>query len=349
MFGLKLCQYLRLFYETAIFFYSIFFLLGCVPKINLIDYPNAYVKSILIPDVCRSRYEQKTVIAVSDFKNNSSFTDNNIALAATSLVEDIFSQKSGAKVVSRTDLESVLKEQKLQESGLLSEENLMQAGRLAGAQYIVSGSVDFVRENGSDYSNVAEAATVAGDISSALSKDKTYSGLGLLAEGVLAFSSGYKLEAGLSVKIINVSTAEVIFSKKISDTVSLGNIKPDLKQRQNAVRSAINKALTNNAQDLVQPFEQLGYIKNIKTQNNKAFIAKINLGRINGLKEGDEFEILRPIETVDSLTQKASCELVLLPMTLTISNQIALREAWGLLKTNRIELIENSLLMRKKR
>jgi len=87
--------------------------------------------------------EAETTIAVLNFENNSIFQREKYAPLAGGLCQIFISelnQVAELKIVEREKLNKILDEIKLAQSGLVSSNEQMKAGNLAGAQYMVFGS-----------------------------------------------------------------------------------------------------------------------------------------------------------------------------------------------------------------
>lgn len=111
-----------LFTLTAILF------TGCSPKVN--------VKALQPAKVDRMAHTKK--IAVTPFQNDTTGLSGKIEAGIASKKLD---GKRYFTTISRNDISKVLKEQKLQDSGLLKESTSVQLGELLGAQAIISGDV----------------------------------------------------------------------------------------------------------------------------------------------------------------------------------------------------------------
>jgi len=85
--------------------------------------------------------------------------DPKLDRAITSSVESMLADLGGVDVYSRDDLAKVIKEQKLQQSGLFDENSLVQLGKLTGVRYIITGSIDGVIQEYKDYTSMAKIAS----------------------------------------------------------------------------------------------------------------------------------------------------------------------------------------------
>ncbi len=92
------------------------------------------------------RISQTKVIAVADF------THDNVGLSRkieAKLSNFTIENKKYFTIVSRNDINKVIEEQKLQNSGLVNDENIVKVGELIGAQAIISGNVSPVTKQDS--------------------------------------------------------------------------------------------------------------------------------------------------------------------------------------------------------
>lgn len=84
-----------------------------------------------------------TTIAVMDFKNNSLFEKEKQESLAKGLAEILItelSQVQEIQVVERQQLNAIIEEMQLAQTGLLSENTSIEVGKLLGAKFLVLGS-----------------------------------------------------------------------------------------------------------------------------------------------------------------------------------------------------------------
>jgi len=90
-----------------------------------------------------SAVKAQTTLAVLDFENNSFFNPEEYQPLTKGLADIIITelgQINAVQIVERKDLKTVLDELKLSQSGLLSENNSLQVGKMLGAKNLVFGS-----------------------------------------------------------------------------------------------------------------------------------------------------------------------------------------------------------------
>ncbi len=92
--------------------------------------------------------EETPSMALLPFENmNGDPNQNYLKGIIPSILEEDISSSGVVQVVDRDNLETVLEEQKLQYSGLMNEENALEAGRLLGAKYMLGGSYVFLGQD----------------------------------------------------------------------------------------------------------------------------------------------------------------------------------------------------------
>ena len=92
--------------------------------------------------------QEPVSLAVLPFNNMNRNQDQDYltGIITSILVEDL-SQSGSLRIVERENIREVLKEQKLQMSGLLDEKSAMKAGKLLGASYILKGGYVFLGQD----------------------------------------------------------------------------------------------------------------------------------------------------------------------------------------------------------
>jgi TolB-like protein len=112
----------------------------------------------LVSSYIRNKPSGKPVFAVMNFNNIGSDAEAlHIGESVSEYVSYLFSRASALTVVERKQIKVLLDEMALQQSGLTGEQTAIDFGKLAGAQYIVTGSVAPI---GGDYHIVARILEV---------------------------------------------------------------------------------------------------------------------------------------------------------------------------------------------
>lgn len=184
-----------------------------------------------------------------------------------------FVESKKFKVIERSELELVMKEQKLGLTGVITPQTAAQIGKILGVEYMVIGTVN-------------EYGTKSSDV-------------GAFGVGVKSHSA----VVGLDIRVIDTSTAEIVSAatgegKKSSKGLKLSNsdiFPTDVKMGSNkfnssligkATREAVDKAAKKVIDDLGGQWK--GSI--IKISNGTVFL---NAGKNVGIKKGDEFKVIR--------------------------------------------------------
>ena len=169
--------------------------------------------------------ENRVRVAVMNFENNSSWHywgDNLGYAAADELVTQLFGTGQFS-LVERSQLEAVLAEQDLGQSGLVNPAQAAEIGRLLGVQLILTGSI------------------------TRFSIDTKGGGFG-------GFGVEYsEAESNLDIRLIDTNTAEIMFADDGESKIRLGgfNIK-GLNFRQDFDAGLAQEALRPAVEDVVQ-------------------------------------------------------------------------------------------------
>ncbi|MFK7900649.1 MAG: CsgG/HfaB family protein [Cyclobacteriaceae bacterium] len=141
--------------KTANFLAEHYYQLGLEQSGDGTDYNNckkakeSFQKSLsYIPDykdvttkinLCNNTITKR--IAVFKFVNSPNVTceQNFLDALSSGIISNLFDAED-TKVIAREEIDKIYKEQKLALSGLLDEETVVEAGKLLGAQYILSGT-----------------------------------------------------------------------------------------------------------------------------------------------------------------------------------------------------------------
>ena len=279
------------------------------------------ISPVGIGAVGASHSTRKTKFKVEEAKRK---VDAKVSGTVTDAVEATLAQMGGAKIYSRTDLQKILNEQKLQQSGLLSEKNLVEVGKIAGVKYIVTGSINNVKQK---YIEKTDTLSSADTGNKTLNQLKTVANLAILVKN--AVLSGMTVETSMTIKILDVKSAEIVFSKKVSGKSSIGDVKnPSFDQLVGGLKEAAANAIKEANADLSKYFKVRGYVVKIKS-NKKDRVALINIGENMKIKTGQEFFVYSFEEVQDPISGAKSCDMTKAPLTLTASNQITRSKTWA--------------------
>lgn len=239
----------------------------------------------------------------------------NIGEYAQSATENIVSQIGGMKVFERTHLESILNEMKFQMS-IADQDTIVSAGKLAGVKYIFAGTVDSI-----------SARYVAPDNSRTQSTGNSIFDLALSIGKVAANTqTGWIVNVELTAKLIDVETGQVVINQKVKGREVAGGgsaLNPELIAE--AAKKAMGEAVEDLKPVLSQRYSQKSYIKQLRGSKT---VALIDMGTDAGIKPGEKLDIFDFVEVTDPFSGEKTCNMVNIPVTLTVSNQVSTNQAW---------------------
>ena len=178
---------------------SFFFFTGCAQKVTVRALEPAKV----------DRVASTKIISVAPFKNDSVGLASKIEVnLATHKIDD----KQYFTLVSRDNLNNILKEQRLQNSGLMDKKDALSVGKLIGAQAIISGRVHKLSSSDSYfYEKRARCADKK-------CKELIYYDIGC-KKRVVALSA--------EVKIVDIERGDIIFAQTLQQTRSYQHCNDD--------------------------------------------------------------------------------------------------------------------------
>jgi len=216
----------------------------------------------------------KKTVAILEIESSSKFT-RNVDLNLSDILTTELSRLNKFDLIERNKMEKIIKEQNLQMSGMIDENTAVQIGKLAGAKYIVIGSI-----------------TSASDTK--IDKFAYYL---------------VKVEVGIDLRIIDTETGRIIISEaavgndenKIVET-SKGVVVSGALDFNVAYTRATRKAVQAAANRLSSISANVGYVIAVKGDEE----ITIDIGGSLGIKKSDAFIIFRAEkEIVHPITKKA--------------------------------------------
>ncbi len=259
-----------------------------------------------------------------DNEKTSRQVDAKVSESVTDAVESQIVELGGARIYSRTNLEKVMKEQRIQQSGLFNEDTLVQLGKMAGVKYIVTGAINNVSQK---YIPKQETMETTDTGNKTLNQLQSLANLAIVANNIVL--SGMTITTNLTMKVLDVETGEVLFSKQVEGTASIGDFaNPSFDQLVGGLKAAAQEALVQANPEISKYFKVRGYIVKLKSSQDKR-IAQMNIGSKIGVKEGQEFFVYSFEETEDPISGKISCDMTTLPLTLRASDQITEELSWA--------------------
>ena len=227
-------------------------------------------------------FAQKPRIAVLKIKNESQYGHGRLGPAIEDWLVEKLVQSGQFRVIERKELESVLAEQELSLSGAIDDKTAVKVGKLLGCQLVVMGAVtDFsIRKAGGE----------------------AFFRLGVDASKTTA-------EGTLSLRLVNTTTAEILFTGSESGKDSFGKLRIagigggtdwDESQARKIFQPAVDRLaqqIVNSTSSLKERLGAAGLVsgKVAKVGEGKAYI---NLGSSDGIREGQQFGLFRVGEPI---------------------------------------------------
>lgn len=249
-------------------------------------------------------------------KTEGNFTVNQtevipkIGNMAANACEEVLLNLGGVKVYSRTALAKIFDEQKLQSSGMVDENTMVQLGKLAGLTHIITGSINNVKM---EYGVSTGAALTSLTMQLATGKG-------------IDNKPRWRVDVDATIKIINVETGKVEFSKSFTaaETAPGGKAenRPDF--FLGIAQAGLKEAMKRSQDELGKMFPLRAYIQQLKGGKKAALL---NVGHAQGVKPGEEFNVYN-FETIeDPVTNEKKLSKYVVTK-LTVSNQITENSAW---------------------
>lgn len=351
---------------------------GCAKKnINISLYKNKIFKKEYIPQICKLEFNQKLPkVAVVSFTNNTSygkaqtnnknssfkfnlgispiyigiegkykknktkrFIDPKLSSSIVPLMENLVLNTGGAELFSRVDMDKIDSELKLQDSGLLDPSSIVEFGKASGVQYIITGSLNYVKTNITNYSSNSHMINNLANNS----QYKEFQILGLAIKLLSNFTDGTEIKTSLTVKIIDVSTGAIKFTYSIIGESDLGNnISPTYSEIIEGIKDSVSQTVPFLSKEFSQYFSTKAYIKQLRT-NEENTIVQVSYGRNQQIKKGDIFEVYSLEENIDPLNNKKTCDKIREDIILEASNEIDYKSAWLKVKEgnqNQLKLLQ---------
>jgi len=251
--------------------------------------------------------------------------DAKLSKSIVPLMESKIKDTGGAKLFSRSDMNKIDSELKYQDSGLLDPNTVVKMGKTAGIQFLITGSIDNVEQTYRDN----EAAAKGVGKATQDSEKQAVRLLGALAELGASMTDGMIIKTAMTVKILDVETGKIVFTKTIEESSNIGKIpNPTFDQVIGGIKSAIVKALPQLDKDFSRYFSVKGYIKKLRANNDGEKIAQISIGRDYQLKKDQILNVYIFEENEDPMTGKKECDRIQTNITLKASDQIEKDSAW---------------------
>ena len=268
--------------------------------------------------------------ATSDTKTTSHTTstsrqiDPKLAKSLTGPLETLIVQSGGAKLFTRADMDKVDAELKFQDSGLIDPDSAVEFGKTSGVKFIVTGSIDSVDQKYRDNS------AAAGGVAKATqhSDNQTVRMLGSLLKMGASMTDGMVVSTKVTVKIIDVQTGKIVYTKQLNSSTNIGKIKhPTYDQIIGGIKKGMIESLPELNKDLSVYFAVKGYVTQIR-RNGDDYIAQVNIGRDYKVVENQLFKVYIFDTNEDPMSGKISCDVIESTTKLRATNQIQKNTTW---------------------
>jgi len=244
---------------------------------------------------------QKIRIAVLQFSTAGSSHSSRLGEATEGWFVDSLVRTRKFQVLERAQMNSLLRELQFQNSREVSAATAVKAGKLAGVQVVVFGNVQFAQKR----QELHTSGWLPG-----------VPGLPGLP-GRLPSGGGSKRtsEGNLTVRAVNVQSGEILFSK--SETLTDSNFKISIMGTgggtdwdetvfRKIYQPAVDKITDEMVTDIEAMREGLG---SAASGEGKVVVVKegvvyINLGKLDGVKPGDQYEVFRGENITDPDTNE---------------------------------------------
>ncbi len=288
-------------------------------------------------------------VAGSNTKNKSKVTnvqrdiDAKLSASITGPLESIIVNSGGAKLFSRADMDKIDTELKFQDSGLINPTSAVEFGKMSGVRFIITGSIDNVEQNYQD--NLLAAGTVA--TATSYSDNDNMKIIGALLTLGASVTDGMFIKTQMTVKMLDVQTGKIVFTKQLEDETNIGKIKePSYDQIIGAIKATMLKALPTLEKDLSIYLAVKGYITQLKSKDDD-IIAQVNIGRDLKVEENQLFKVYAFNQLEDPMTGDVTCDVIQTTTLLRASHQITSKTAWTTIKEGDASMLKLGQLVQK--
>ena len=269
--------------------------------------------------------------------------DAKLSSSVTGPLESLIVNSGGAKLFTRSDMSKIDAELQFQDSGLVDPDSAVEFGKTSGVRYIITGSIDSVNQKYRDNSAATEGMSKV----TAKSDNKYVRMFGSLANVTASVTDGMVITAKLTVKMLDVQTGKIIFSKTLEESSNIGKIKdPTYDQTVGGIKKAMMDALPVLAKDFADYFAVKGYITQIKAKGDDR-IAQINIGRDLKVVENQLFKVYAFEENEDPMTGVQSCDVIETQVALRASQQITPKSTWATIEDGEANSLKLGQLVQK--
>lgn len=295
--------------SVLIFVFSLTFSCGsAVKSLNPQDYRVETMEEWKIPEACIDIYTSELPsLAVVRITNRTNIPQ------VDKLLEELFinsmANLGSAKVFTRAEVEKILEEHRFQIS-TNEEENLIRIGKLAGVNYILTGSVNSIRL-------VREQIKDSKDFN-------------------------FFLDVELTVRMLDINNGQVVFSQVPKHRVLIvrSQAPPDEGKVNTVMRDLLRQVSVEIGEELYDRwFRARGTILQIRSsKDGGSKIALINIGKRMGLSEGQQLLVFGLEEIKNPVSRKPYCNVLPINVKARVSDKVLTDTSWVILEGKRSEL-----------
>ena len=210
-----------------------------------------------------------------------------VGAGAAKMLETALMKCGNFELYTRKELDKVLKEQALGQSGMVTPQSAAKAGKLIGVNAIVIGTV-------TEFGEKKSKTRVSGNTMQALT-GRRKGWVGLLAAGGLGFSKA-KARVVIDVQLIDTTTGRIILAESAkgeesSMGVSIAGVSTGSSIDDTKVGKALRKSVHKLTNAISKQMATIPWSARIVKVRGK--YVYINAGRTSDIKQGMVFEIYR--------------------------------------------------------
>ncbi len=269
--------------------------------------------------------------------------DAKLSESIVPIVESMISQTGGATLVSRNDLDKINDELKLQDSGLLDPESVVQMGKMTGVQFLVTGSINNVEM---DYTDNSKAGSSVAEATKNSDNDAVKMIGSLISLGT-SLTDGMDIKTTYTLRIVDVESGRIVLSEELEGSTNIGKIKePTFDQIVGAIKKNINDSLPKLKEQFARYFSVKGYITQIRSDGSD-MIVQVNIGSKQKVVENQLFDVYIFEENADPISGNVSCDRLITPIKLRATNQIMADKTWTTVEEGDAEQLQLYQLIQK--
>ncbi|MEA2049425.1 MAG: CsgG/HfaB family protein [Campylobacterota bacterium] len=291
----------------------------------------------------------KENISTNNTKSNSNTSsvkrsvDAKLSSSVTGPLETLVVNSGGATLFTRSDMDKVDAELKFQDSGLVDPESAVAFGKTSGVKFILTGSIDNVDQKYRDNSAAADGVAKQTGQSDNLGVKLLGAALSMGA----SMTDGMIITTKLTVKMIDVETGKIVFSKQLEESGNIGKIRnPNYDQVVGGIKKAMLEALPELKQDFATYFAVKGYITKLRKDGDDV-IAQVSIGRDQKVVENQLFTVYNFEESEDVMTGAKTCDVIETTTKLRASQQIQPKTTWATVEEGECSSLKLKQLVQK--